>query len=295
VDPQGLEELLGVERVEEIRVVSYRRGRRAVARVLASAQQGRATHYLKLLRSRDLVRAIPVFRALGEAASPALLLPDAIDRESSVLAFQELTGRSLHERVWSGDMAPAALLQGLAHQMEKALPRVAASNGQLPTYDLEGYRAATISRLQAGARVRPRLATLAHRIAHAPMGRASLDLAASPVGIVHGDLHDKQIFESGGEAVLIDNEGCGCGPLWIDQVNLTEHLALRGMQGASCGAAAAEQARQAFGLDVESPAIAALRTLTQARLAAVYALRPWWWSLSQDLEASAHAALNRSG
>lgn len=102
-----------------------------------------------------------------------------------------------------------------------------------------------------------------------------------PIGLLHRDLHDKQLLvdpELGSAIGVLDVDTLAVGERALDIANLLAHLALRTLQG-SLTAAAADLARQSL-LAAVAPHPATERRLpayedaARLRLAAVYAFRP---------------------
>lgn len=273
-----------------VEVVSYRMGRRATVRVVGYAGDERCVRYVKLLRKKTMRRALRTYGLLAQIDGDVLVNPNEALPELGLLVFDEVEGRSLHEVLWSAD---GESLPDLADQVRTLCDRltgipIPAQDEVLPCRGLESEKKSALDMLGAGGRVRPELARLSRVV-------QEMDLpseASDPSRFMHADLHDKQIFATSDGLKVIDCEGSARGPAIVDRTNLVEHVRLRGFQGAQFGHEAAAVLQPVLGLERDDPGVRALTALTRARLAGVYALRPWWWWLSRDLEVDALRLLN---
>lgn len=249
------------------RLVAWRPGRRAVLRVLC----GGSPVFVKFLDRKTWKRAQATFAALGTPPPPltfaraSVLLP-----ELCAYAAPAAPGTALRDLLARG-VAPDWHLVDAAVRALAATP-VAAGPA---VHDFAAARAAAVKMLQKALPVDPVFGELAERTA-ALTGPAHLRS-----GLVHGDLHDKQLFLDNGAAHLIDLEGIDRGDPTFDQVNLAEHLRLRALQqgGDDDGSAAALLDRLGVDADLRRPWTACIR----ARLCGVYALRPRWAALTRRL------------
>lgn len=257
-------------------VVAYRPRRRAVARVrLASGSVG----YLKLLRRDAYARARATLAELARDHGPLrLAVPGRwLDRWCATWA-PAAHGEPLHRRLVRGEPVEG-------EDLARALRRLGtlARRPGMSARGLLDERASTLSMLERGARLLPSLRSLAAEV-------ATMSLPAlEPSGVVHGDLHDKQVFLDGERVELIDLEGLAWGCPRFEAVNLAEHCRLRDLQRGRGGAGerTALRIEQELGLEAADPFVAAARTLVRARLAGVYALRPRWRDLALRLARSA--------
>lgn len=275
--------------VETVALAAYHPGRRATARIEGRSGRGRrAAVYLKLLRPAPFARAARALAALSPVGRSPLRLaaPVRFLGAEAALVVPAAPGRALHDLVLAGaDLAIPFVARAL-----RALAARVAPPG-LPPRGLEEERGSTLTMLDRAAAVGAagRLAGLAEAVRRAALPRGSGS------GLVHGDLHDKQVFIARGRVTLIDVEGLGAGDARIDAVNLAEHLRLRALEAprrARGGAAARSALLGALGLDEEGdPAVRALVALVRARLAAVCAQRPRHRALADRLAAEAAAAL----
>ena len=126
--------------------------------------------------------------------------------------------------------------------------------------------------LHRASAVDPTLTDLARRISE-----IELPQSEGRRGLVHGDLHDRQILCRAQTARIIDLDS-------IDAVNLREHAELRVRQGVWDARWAREVSSIVDGLEPGAstlPSAQALRGLVRARLLAVYTLRPAQKGLAQ--------------
>lgn len=262
----------GLAKVVSCRLVAWRPGRRAV---VAVRHQDAMTSWWKLLDMRSFDRAERVFDALGASASP--------------LQLQVPVARLAAQRAYVAAAAPGSSLRDLLASparaaldwdaLAAAVRALAATplRAPLPRIDFEQVRAATLGMLEKGMVQRPELGQLLPAIAVLPAPPAS-----DCDGLVHGDLHDKQLFVGEQGFAVIDLEGCGVGDARFDLANLVEHVRLRALQGGTGddGGAAALLSAHGGGAD---PGLDAFRLLVRARLCGVYALRPRWRELVTKL------------
>jgi len=181
---------------------------------------------------------------------------------------------------------------------EETLTRVGTSLSRFHGADVAGTRTEGLEPLPPApsgwewcAALRDRLALLRDRsgaraaqLAH-DLLRAAPSSGAS--GVVHGDLHDKQLL-CAASITYLDVDGVAVGDPAIDVGNLLAHLRLRRLQ---------ERARAPYDVLRETlvdayPGMAQAvfrraamfyEAASLARLAAVYALRPRWRHLSPEL------------
>ncbi|MEZ4422014.1 MAG: hypothetical protein R3E98_01280 [Gemmatimonadota bacterium] len=269
-DPHALGDLLGTAEAVDVAPVTYRRGRRAVLRVVERSS-GR-THYVKLLSRKAWRKADRALQTARSLQADAVLQPRVAEPSRALLVFDALQMGSLHDRLWAGervDLEP--LLEGMRRFAALTAPV------DLPRRDLETERSAAARQLRTSLDFLPALGSLLAAVERVEPLRLPGD------GLVHGDLHDKQIFLSGDRLRLIDAESLASGSPLLDVVNLAEHLRLRGLQGCEGAPGAAERLWRQAALDPADPAIRQLRGLVRARLAAVYARRPWWWDLALEI------------
>ena len=151
---------------------------------------------------------------------------------------------------------------------------------EMPLHTLEDERTATLNMLNRGIEIVPELAELVDQVQSLPTPREARR------GVVHRDLHDKQVFISGNEIHLIDLDGVGAGDPSIDVVNLAEHLRLRSLQyphSRDWIRKLREDFLDLMDIDREEYRVQFLTALTGSRLAGVYALRPLQHGLARRL------------
>lgn len=260
-------------------LVAWRPGRRAVLRVLT----GGGIVWLKLLDARSWRRAQRVFAALGETLAPVQLArPLALLPEVAGYVAPHAAGTCLRDAALGGELSTTAVVRGV---MALAYTQIL---GDLPTYDFGSARTAAVKSLRQGCCLRPDLASLLARV-------QELAPATPPTrpGFVHGDLHDKQLFVDGSTMTLIDLEGAAVGDSRFDVVNLAEHLRLRELQRGGASRGLAEHLLTRCALHPDDLTTVAWRTVVRARLCGVYALRPRWSLLVDQLRTETMTLLER--
>ena len=248
-------------------LVAWRPGRRAVLRVMT----GRGIVWLKLLDVRSWRRAQRAFAALGETLAPVQLArPLALLPEVAGYLAPHAAGTCLRDA--GTELSTTTLVRSV---MALAYTQIL---GELPTFDFAAARAAAVKSLQQAAGLRPDLAGLTARV-------RDLVAPAPPTrpGFVHGDLHDKQLFVDGTTTTLIDLEGAAAGDSRFDAVNLAEHLRLRELQSGTKSRGIADHLLMRCALHPDDLATVAFRAVVRARLCGVYALRPRWQLLVDQL------------
>lgn len=252
-------------------VVAWRPGRRAVVQVqLASG----ATAWLKLLDRKTWKRAQRAFVAVGEVLAPMqLCLPQQLLPEVCGYLAASARGRSLRSLLAAGETPPLTLLSRALLALGYTRVR-----GDLPVVDFPSVRTATLDMLAKGSVQRADLHELT-----AAVTRTTAPAAAPTVGFVHGDLHDKQLFVDEHTTSLIDLEGIATGDSRFDLANLAEHVRLRDLQQYGRDQGFADLLLARCGLHPDAPATRAFRAIVRARLCGVYALRPRWTALVDQL------------
>ena len=261
-------------------LVRYRPEVRAVARVDLGA--GRRPFFVKLLTRRAFRRALARIEQLPVGATALRLqLPLQWSEENCALVFATAPGAGLHGMLRAGRV-PDVDLVDRAMRALAALP----STG-LPHRTVEDERYSALKMIHRGMTFTPELGEL-----HARVQRATLP-RWDEAGLLHADLHDKQIFVTADELHLIDLEGMSAGDPRLDRVNLLEHLRLRSLQWSRCPADAqlAAPLGRRWGLAPDDPDSAVIRGLVRARLAGVYGLRPLHTAIARRLAAEAMTLL----
>ena len=232
--------------------------------------------YSKVVRPRrtaDLVR-----RMEQAAAVPGLHVPrvTAVDEDAGTIRMSTLPGRTLHDLLTEG-VADAARAIGVA---VRTLHSAGDVDG-VPTHDLAAEVATTRGLLDLtgahhalGARD---LDALERDLARAVSTVAQAGSVDQP-GLLHRDLHDKQLLVDGESVGILDVDTLGVGDPALDLGNLLAHLDLRVQQGWTTPATAAAvegEVLAGYGPSARTRAAAAgYRALTHVRLHALYAFRP---------------------
>lgn len=200
--------------------------------------------------------------AAGVPLHETLSAPSAVSR-AQVPARLEAVGRALAEFHAGAALDPAGA----------AAARARDAAGELAAIGLL-HRAA--ERVFTPAALTPLAAAVARLAADAaPLPTP----AAASQGLVHGDLHDKQILLDGDVVTLIDLDGAAPGPAELDIGNLEAHLILRALQqGRSAASARAQIAALAAGYagsgrTTHTALRAWYRRATLLRLALLYLFR----------------------
>jgi hypothetical protein len=254
-----------------LRLVAWRPARRAVVRVgLADG----TVVWLKLFDRKGHRRAAAVFAALRAAdLGASVCLPTVELPDLAAFAFATAPGIALRDCASSGDPRLLAVVGAALATFGAA----SAVDG-LPTADFESCRRASLDMLGKAtavcAELEPLVPALAAFVPPPPPDRP---------GLVHGDLHDKQIFVHGDSVALIDLDGAAHGDVRFDHANLAEHLRLRELQQGGGDSGRAERMLTALGTAIDAPGLREFRAVVRARLCAVYALRPRWRALVERL------------
>lgn len=261
----------------------HRPERRAVVRAASGC-------YLKIIRPRRAASMVEILSRVTEAAGAsdgafgvATLLRS--DPASGMLVFGALPGASLYDRQggrfaesdWAAAGRAVTALHhgatgGAARHDAAAEAEVtrrwvshAIAFGVMPAIDPE-----------------PRLAPLLHG-------------SPTTIGLLHRDLHDKQLLVEPGEPIgMLDVDTVSVGERALDLANLLVHLELRLAQGRLTGTEAASAA-DAF-LAGAAPDAATHRRIpdyaaaARLRLGALYAFRPRWRAVASRLLTSSRGS-----
>lgn len=258
-------------------LVAYRPTRRAVVRLPDDgAGHGRFAKVLRPGRAARIVARHHAMEAAASAAGPGFpSFPRVLEWSDGegLVVLSGAPGRSLYALVRQdpGATGPAtAVGRALACLHVAPLP--------------SGLRAAP--RARPLDRWMPRIApfvdaaTLA-RYESVLVGLPPAREAGRP-GLVHGDLHDGNVFVRDDEVALIDLDAAGAGDPAADVGTLAAHLVLRGLQaGGDPGpgrrmALSLVRAYVEAGGPAEEPAIGGACARGLFRLACVYVVRPRW-------------------
>lgn len=270
-------------------LVTHRPGKRAVLR--RRDEEGSVVSYRKVVRpSRAAAlaaRGVAAAQKLhGIAAVPKLLDDERVAQ--GVLEWSVVEGRTLHDLgtdpSWTADAASTAW--GSAGDALLALHTSDPAG-------LDGWHGADDELAALLAWVEPAVdfGLLDGELALRATGNVEqllLETADPVVGVLHRDLHDKQLLlDEQGRLGLIDVDTLARGERALDIANVLAHLELRQAQGLLQGrhkAAAEEAFLTASGAsDVPRDRIGAYLLATRLRLAGVYAFRPKWRQLARQL------------
>ncbi len=279
-EPERLAQRLGWLDGSALRceVLSYRPGARVVVRVTRSGDG--PCVYLKGLRRRAFARAGVLRELRAPSRRLALALPTALWEDVHALLVPSAPGDSLHGHLVAGHQVDVRVIAEALRELA-GIP----CPSTLPRRSFADELASATKQLALGATWLPQLGDLAQRVARCqevPLGCSDL---------VHGDLHDKQLFVSADRVACIDLEGVSLGDARVDAVNLAEHFALRAHQRGASDSSQAAELSLALRLDPEDRDLRCLRAIVRARLAGVYAMRPRWHALARELGESARALL----
>jgi hypothetical protein len=275
---RSLSRLLATRRAE---LIVHRPERRAVLRT----GDGAAPTYLKLVRRSRAAALITAASRAAPVARSAFTIPAVLRAELAhgAVEWAALPGRALLQLGADESVAPDQLA-GAWRRTGCAIAALGRGGTEgLPLRDA-ATEAETTSRWLRRAAALGLLPPVDVTQVLAPLrsGRPG------PNGLVHGDLHDKQVLIPAlGPVGLIDVDTLAAGELALDVANLLTHVELRVAQGL-LSAPRAALAREAFlsGLDPDSRTLARIPAYAAAvrlRLAAVYACRPRWAAVSRRL------------
>lgn len=258
----------------------HRPGRRAVVRRRTSA-----TTYLKIVRPGRLGPLATTAQRLSEVVDPiAVGVPEviAVDDERGVLELSELLGPSLHTLPADDRWSSAWESTGTALRALHGSAPVTAHHSAADEADTTARwvdLACAYGLLEVDPTARVAIDTALDRLRGESPG---------PVGVLHRDLHDKQVLiAEGGPPGLLDLDTLAVGERALDVANLLAHLELRVLQGHRT----ADEARSAAtalltGVAAEPATLDRLPahvTAARLRLASVYAFRPRWAEVSRRL------------
>ncbi|MBD8063541.1 aminoglycoside phosphotransferase family protein [Oceanitalea stevensii] len=288
-----LRALGGVLAEDGARLVAHRPGRRAVVRL--DAPDGTVREFAKVVRgsrASDLARRGSLVAELVGGAVPVPRLLDTGEVGRGVLRWSVVPGRTLHD-LGAGRWEPEAARtaweaagRAVRHLHDAPRGRVTARHGAT---DELGAVADWLHPAVVHGLLDARLVARAgERVA------AELDAGAgdSALGVLHRDLHDKQLLlDDAGTVGMIDVDTLAVGERALDVANLLVHLELREAQGVlTPGLAAAARDGFLSGVgagELPHSRVAAYARATRLRLAGVYAFRPRWRSVAQELLAQA--------
>ena len=266
------------------RVVVHRHRRRAVV--------GTPDRFVKFLARGRAARVAELsdrLHALGTAAGFAV--PAVLARAEDRVEFSVLPGRSLHELGAAGrnDAYRAAWAEWA--RCWPALATAAPGTEPLPAHTAED-EARTLARWAGRLEAFPGLLEAPPGAVAARARRIGAELSALPADrrgrvVLHRDLHDQQLLFDGARLGLLDFDTAALGEPELDLANLSVHLELRAAQGLldpalrAAGQEAVTAVARVLGADPGRLAVHA--EATRLRLACVYAFRPRWRAVAQDL------------
>ncbi len=208
-------------------MIAHRFGRRMVqgltlrtpddgAHVVAAKTRHRAPRAgVELAPSAHSLAAIPRSKTLGRVGT------------GHVVLFEWIAASSLHDALRSGAPAPLARVgQALAdfHARARLTGASTVRTSESETAPLRSL--ATLAEDACGIDAAPILEGIAEL--ERSSGAAAFD--GAPHVVVHGDLHDKQVFPREDTVVLIDLDGAALAPAALDVGNFAAHLVLRAVQ-----------------------------------------------------------------
>jgi aminoglycoside phosphotransferase (APT) family kinase protein len=266
-------------------VLTHRPGRRAVVRA--------GDRFVKLLRPERVEALLTRHRVLGDLARrhpnevPAVPAVIHAHPSAGIVVLRRLRGHPLHDVLRGQD--PEARRSALAQvaSMLAGLRGVDVADVALPPAS-DGGDPATW--LELVATHRPSLVGDYTEVHQALPPAAT---TGSRPTLVHGDLHDRNVFLSGEAVGFIDLDAFGVGDSAIDSGNLAAHIMLRALQrgdGPDIGRAEVDGFLELTADD--RAALWAARTIF--RLACLYQFRRRWSWLAPVLLEQA-ATCSRSG
>jgi len=236
-------------------LMGYRVGRRAIVALPHS--------FIKVVRPQRTERLVDTHRLLAESC-PSVSFPQVLHSDQS--GWMELTpvpGRSLHQLLRSQHPSPTVL-----DALDEIGSALAAFHSTTPpsalaprNIDAAALWIGTICRAEPNAE--PELIRIAEFLPPLP---------PAPCTMVHGDLHDKNIFASTSGVAMIDLDGVGLGSAEDDVANLSVHIQLRSLQAGHQNDVGAEHVERMY------RSYQSLRSLVQERLDAVE--RHTWFRLA---------------
>lgn len=278
VDPDRDERLPGLAAaLERGRLVAHRPGRRAVVHTGGS--------YLKVLppkRARALVDRLTTVAPLlpPNLRAPGVLSVDAV---LGIVEIESMAGTSFHDLLVGNDRDARAAAIELAAQLVAAFGAVDVTRVALPEAGDGGDSRAWAATI---AGIHPTLA-----VVHAPVVDRleylrDRYLIERPLGLVHGDLHDRNLLLGDRSGAIIDLDSVGLGDPAIDLGNLAAHLVLRAMQRGDTPTGGRGEAEALLDVAGATAAHRVHVARTLHRLSCVYRLRARWAYLSNDLLAA---------
>lgn len=253
-------------------LVVHRPERRAVV-CTGEGEDRTFTKVVRPSRTADLAR-----RMERAADVPGLLAPRVVasDEDSGTIVMSTLPGRTLHDLLAEGVPAGVGDLVGAAVRTLHS-----GDIEDVPEHDLAAEVGTTRGLIDLARRHHALEARDLDALDREATRAASVVAQDGPVGrrgLLHRDLHDKQLLVDGDVVGMLDVDTLGVGDPALDLGNLLAHLDLRVWQGwTTSGTAAAVEDEVLAGYRPDRRTITATagyRALTRARLQALYAFRP---------------------
>ncbi len=209
VDPSTDRRLPGLAAaLREGQLCGYRAGRRAIVAA--------PTSFIKVVRP-ERVDTLVRRHELLDSSEPSFAAPRVLGAASDGrVELSVMAGQSLHQRIRTDPTRPLADVGAVIAALHRhAIPR------WLPVRQPDDPKSwVTVSR----RRPTGHQATIERAATQLP------ELGARAEAVVHGDLHDKNIFCSPAHLSLIDLDGLALGAPEDDVGNLAVHLELRNLQ-----------------------------------------------------------------
>jgi hypothetical protein len=281
-------------------VLGYRLRKRCVMRLTLAARPAPngapATVVVKLVRPRRVAELAAAHRAIGtpNPGAAAFAVPGVlhVDNAHGALVMQDVPGRTLHSLIGTAGLPRLYAITGCAVREFHRRPVNGAS-----------YRTSAdeISQLVLWSRMVadmfPTLGGAPGRVLESLQATCNrLEPAPAPV-LLHRDFYDKQVLSNHGTLTLLDLDTATAGDAALDIGNFLAHVRLRQMQlpqHTNTLAAAGNAFQEAYGPHHDLLArISWWRAAATLRLAALYALRPRWRSLTPKLLEEAETCLRQ--
>lgn len=250
-------------------LVAHRPGRRAVVRT--------TSRFVKFTRAGRAPALAARHETLAAAVGPLARVPTVLAVDDDLVTLEALPGRAPLELAHASTTG----WEDWWRQASDVLVALVGStpDPQLPTHDAEAE--ATVVRTWLGhAQAAGRLPS----VDLDPLLETLLERPGPTRALAHRDLHDGQLLVDDGQLGLLDPDTLAAAEPELDLANLLVHLDLRVDQG-SLAPARRDQAVAALSAAtadlVDARRLAAYAAATRLRLAAVYAFRPRWATLTR--------------
>lgn len=277
VDPLADDALPGLAAVAARgALIAYRAGRRAVV----ATDDG----YIKVVRPKRVAQVVAAHEwlaSLGTAVrGPAVL----VSHESGWFEMADVGGRSLHQILRAGGSVDEAAVMAAIERVGSFLATL--HRLEPPAWSAPAVPVSSRSWAQTVGRFDPDLGRElewhARKLPHMELRSCC---------VVHGDLHDKNVFLDGSTHAglgLIDLDGLALGAAEDDVANLAVHLHLRALQAGLGDAVGAARARHLVGSyrsegDLDDDRLRVAARHTWFRLSCLYRFRPVGRACCDDL------------